>query len=43
MMIFLAGTFSGAMTAAVGGIILTTMLWIAHIFLVPYPIGGYDD
>lgn len=43
MMIFLAGTFSGAMTAAVGGIMLTAMLWIAHIFLVPYPVGGHND
>ena len=40
MMIFLAGTFSGAMTAAMGGIILTIMLWTAHFFLVPVPIKG---
>lgn len=35
MMIFLAGTFSGAMTATVGGIMLTLMLWTSHFFLVP--------
>jgi hypothetical protein len=35
MMMFLAGTFSGAMTAAMGGIMLTIMLWIANFFLVP--------
>lgn len=38
MMIFLAGTFSGAMTATMGGIILTIMLWTAHFFLIPVPI-----
>lgn len=38
MMLFLAGTFSGAMTAAIGGIMLTVMLWTAHFFLVPVPI-----
>ena len=38
MMVFLAGTFSGAMTAAMGGIMLTIMLWVAHFFLVPVPI-----
>ena len=38
MMVFLAGTFSGAMTAAIGGIILTALLWVSHFFLVPVPI-----
>ena len=38
MMIFLAGTFSGAMTAAMGGIMLTVMLWTANFFLIPVPI-----
>ena len=38
MMVLLAGTYSGAMTAAIGGIILTIMLWIAHFFMVPVPI-----
>lgn len=35
MMAVLAGTYSGAMTAAIGGIILTAMLWLAHFFLTP--------
>ncbi len=43
MMIFLAGTFSGAMTAAIGGIMLTVMLWTAHFFLIPVPIKGASD
>jgi hypothetical protein len=43
MMVFLAGTFSGAMTAAMGGIMLTIMLWTAHFFLIPVPIKGASD
>lgn len=43
MMVFLAGTFSGAMTATMGGIMLTVMLWVSHFFLVPVPIKGYVD
>jgi hypothetical protein len=26
------------MTAAIGGIILTAMLWLAYFFLIPVPI-----
>lgn len=40
MMTFLAGTFSGAMTATMGGIMLTVMLWLSHFFLIPVPIKG---
>jgi hypothetical protein len=35
MMLLLAGTYSGAMTAAVGGLILTGLLWISAWWLVP--------
>lgn len=37
MMVLLAGTYSGAMTAAVGGIILTLILWTLDFFLTPIP------
>ena len=35
IMVLLAGTYSGAMTAAVGGIILTMILWITDFFITP--------
>lgn len=37
LMVLLAGTYSGAMTAAVGGLILTTLLWISNYLFVPIP------
>lgn len=38
MMVFLAGTFSGAMTASIGGIILTGLLWGTwYFFYEPIP------
>lgn len=39
MMILFAGTYSGAMTGALGGIILTAMLWSTwYYFFEPVPI-----
>jgi len=35
IMVLLAGTYSGAMTAAVGGIILTCLLYTTDFFITP--------
>ncbi len=35
MMYMLAGTFSGSMTAAIGGITLSLLLWISQFLFLP--------
>lgn len=44
MMIIFAGTYSGAMTGALGGIILTALLWTTwYYFYQPIPIRNANE
>lgn len=38
MMYMLAGTFSGSMTAAIGGITLSLLLWVSNYLFTPQEI-----
>lgn len=38
MMYMLAGTFSGSMTAAIGGIALSLLLWVSKYLFLPMEV-----
>lgn len=43
MMYMLAGTFSGSMTAAIGGITLSLMLWTSAYLFLPQELSDAES